>query len=178
MVGSVHGVTITPYRRSSLTTTATNVSRRRQTSSAPPRRCSCYQAEACCAAGSLGPRGASWNRHIDQCQPRVAGVWHGVRCKVIHVTVLGARRLRSLEPSGWKWWSRFRSWQPAHVLAGAQPECPIRVTTHRFGSSPPPRTTGSIKGRVVGRWEEDGRHSCVSFLRVAPAVSFQGRHRS
>ena len=26
-------------------------------------------------------------------------------------------------------WSRFRSWQPARVLAGAQPERPIRVTT-------------------------------------------------
>ena len=26
-------------------------------------------------------------------------------------------------------WSRFRSWQPVRVLAGAQPECPIRVTT-------------------------------------------------
>ena len=49
-------------------------------------------------------------------------------------------------------WSRFRSWQPASVLAGAQPERPIWVTTHRFRSSPPPHTTGSRKGRIAGRW--------------------------
>ena len=49
-------------------------------------------------------------------------------------------------------WSCFRSWQPARVLARAQPERQIWVTTHLFGSSPPPRTIGSIKGQVTGLW--------------------------
>ena len=35
------------------------------------------------------------------------------------------------------------------MLARAQPERPIPVATHRFGSSPPPHTTGSIKGRIA-----------------------------
>ena len=61
----------------------------------PPPQCSCYQAEAFCAAGSLGPRGAPWSRHIDQRQPRVAGARHGVRCKAIHVTGFGAGRFMS-----------------------------------------------------------------------------------
>ena len=63
--------------------------------SAPPPRCSCYQAEACCAAGSLGPRGAPRSRHIDRRHPRVAGAWHGVRCKAIHITGFGAGRFVS-----------------------------------------------------------------------------------
>ena len=38
----------------------------------------------------------------------------------IHVMVLGVRQFRSLEPSGREWkWSRFWSWRPARVLAGA-----------------------------------------------------------
>ena len=52
---------------------------------APLPQCSCYQGEACCAAGSLGPRGTPWSRHIDQRQPRVAR----------HGTGFGARRFMS-----------------------------------------------------------------------------------
>ena len=62
---------------------------------APMPRCSCFQAEACCAARSLGPRGATRSRHIHQPQPLVAGVWHGVQCKAIHITESGARRFIS-----------------------------------------------------------------------------------
>ena len=36
------------------------------------------------------------------------------------------------------------------LLARAQSECLIRVMIQRFGSSPPPCTTGSIKGQVAG----------------------------
>ena len=39
---------------------------------------------------------------------------------------------------------------PGRAAAGAQLEHPIRVMTHCFGSSPPPHTTESIKGRVAG----------------------------
>ena len=98
----------------------------------------------------------------------------GDPCKAIHVAEFGAGRFISWgsEREGSAAWNHlarsevehFRSWRLARVLAGAQPERPIRVTTHHFGSSPPPRTTGSIKGRVVGRWKESRRHSCSSLL--------------
>ena len=58
-------------------------------------------------------------------------------------------------------WSRFRLWRSARVLAGAQQEPPIRVTTHLFGSLPLPHITRSIKGWVAGRWEGSRRHSRV-----------------
>ena len=128
---------------------------------APLPRCSCCQAEACCAAGSLGPHGAPQSRYIDQCQLRVTRAWHGVLCKAIHIMGFGGRLLHL----GTSWpelkWSCFRSWQPARVLAVAQPERLIRVTTHRFGSLPPPRTTGCVKGRVT--------ELLVSFLPIVPA---------
>ena len=126
---------------------------------APPPRCSCYQAEACCAAGSLGPCGAPRSRHIDQHQPRVAGTRHGVRCKAIHITEFGVRRFISWGRSEMiaqlgtilpeVEWSRFRPSRRGRAVARAQPECQILVTTHRFGSSPLPCTTGSIKGHVT-----------------------------
>ena len=62
---------------------------------APPPRCSCDQAQACCAAGSLGPRGAPWSRPIDRRQPQVTGAGHGVWCKAINITGFGAGRFVS-----------------------------------------------------------------------------------
>ena len=70
---------------------------------APPPRCSYNQAEACCAARLIGPRGAPRSWHIDQCQLRVTRERHGVRCKAIHIMGFGARRFCSLEPSCRKW---------------------------------------------------------------------------
>jgi len=124
-------------------------------------RCSCYQAEACCAAGSLGSRGAPRSRHIDQRQPWVAGSQHGVRCKAIHIMGFGARRFRSLEPSCRKWSGAASG----HHCWTAQWPGPIRSHNSADNTSlrvvAPPGTMGSIKGRVM--------EPLVSFLPVVPA---------
>jgi len=65
-------------------------------------------------------------------------------------------------------WSRFQPSRLSRMLAGAIPERPIHVPIHRFGSSPPPRTTGSIKGRVAGLFERSPSAGGFPFLLIAP----------
>ena len=61
-------------------------------------------------------------------------------------------------------WSHFRSWRPVRVLAGAQPDRPIRMTTPLWVVTPA-RTTGSIKGWVA---EPLVVVVQVSFLPIVP----------
>ena len=149
----------------------------------PPPRCSCYQAEACCAAGSLGLCGAPWSRHIDQRQPLVAGAWHGVRCKAIHITGFGARKFmsRCSEREDSAAWNHLpgSEMEPLPVMAAGP--CAGRGPTRAPDSgddtslrvvTPAPHhevTTGSPRGLWVA--EPLVCRSCPSFLPIVPVGS-------
>ena len=133
---------------------------------APPPRCSCYQAEACCAAVSLGPHGAPRSRHIDQRQPRVTGARHGVRCKAIHIKGFGAGQFMSQcsEQDGSAVWSHLARSEAEPLPVMATGPCARQGPTRALNSgedislwplgchpcpAPPDRKKDGSRGGVV-----------------------------
>ena len=156
IIPSVHEFTLTPYRRSSLA--AAGVLHGRRTSPRLSGRRSRNKARACCTAPAMwriteqahspvligGTRAGTRDRR----HPRlVVGARPGSSCKAIHVVEFGvgqfiscrgirARRFHSLGSSCRKWSGAASGHRGLAAWGPGQSECPIRVTTHRFGVAP------------------------------------------
>ena len=169
---SVHGFTLSHYRRSTLA--AAGVPHGRWTSPRLSTRQNRDQAKACCAVQIAR---AVW-RIVEQalisanrgCQGGHAGPPRpsaGRRGKVWEISARQFMSRSSVQGDSYHvsrsetiqqlgvilpevMWSRFWPSQPSHAEVRAQLERLIRVTTHRFGGMPPPCTPGSIKDGLRG----------------------------